>query len=314
MPLRIGFEAYLPARGKEPDFPPLRNARRGRIVPEEPTVMYAEGSSHAATAFTVVCPEALDTHRRWFAWLILVTTIGLFGCHATSLTGAKDSKTDVKGTVTKLNRAEDGSFRYYGQVRLQAPSRYRNKEVGLFIISHARDAREFIGKTISASFSDEDLTRAIEPSQYPFSVSSPEPQLSLELVGETFCPIDCSRYVQPVPVRGFVRAYQLEKDKDGMYFMFDVAYSGDWASIEVVEPVKYRGLIIHVIVYESRRVGAPRRTGWSRIGTKVGFTVSESVLAWEPWGFVPIDQLDKVKIESESTPTTRRDGSGESPN
>jgi hypothetical protein len=243
----------------------------------------------------------LDIRPRWFVWLILITTIGLFGCQATSISGTKDSTTDVKGTVTKLIRAENGSFRYYGKVLLKSPSRYHTKEVGLFIISHERDAREFIGKTISARFGDGDLTKAIEPAPDPFSVASPEPQLSLELSGETFSPIDYSRYVTPVTVHGIVHDYQSENNKDALYFMFDVGYSGDWASVEVVEPAKYRGLILHVLVSD-RTIWSTR---WKQIGAKVGFTVAESVLAWEPWGFVPIDQLDKVNIESESTPTTR---------
>jgi len=261
--------------------------------------MHAEVSSHTAADFTVVYPEALDLRRRWFVWLILITTIGLFGCHATSVSAVKDSKTEVKGRVMKLNRAENGSFRYYGSVRLMAPNRYHNKEVGLFIIAHERDAREFIGKTISASLDDADLISAVEPPPDPFIVSSPEPKLALELAGDAFSPIDYSRYVEPVTVRGVVHDYQPEKNKDALYFMFDVGYSGDWASIEVVEPVKYRGLILHVLISD----GTIRSKQWKQLGAKIGFTISESVLAWEPWGFVPIDQLDKVKIESEPTST-----------
>jgi hypothetical protein len=83
--------------------------------------------------------------------------------------------------------------------------------------------------------------------------------------------------------------------------MFDVGYSGDWASVEIVEPAKYRGLILHVLIDD----GTIRPPQWKQIGAKVGFTLSESVLAWEPWGFVPIDQLGKVEIESELTSTTR---------
>jgi hypothetical protein len=236
-----------------------------------------------------------------FAWIILITTIGLFGCHATSISGAKDSNTDVKGTVTKLIRAENGSFRYYGRVRLMEPAKYHAKEIGLFIISHERDAREFTGRAISASLDAADLTRAVEPPPDPFVVSSPEPQLSLELAGKTFIPIDYARYVAPVTVRGIVHEYEPEKNKDALYFMFDVGYSGDWALVEVVEPIKYRGLILHVLVSD-RSIWSSR---WKQVGTEVSFAVSESVLAWEPWGFVPIDQLDKVKIEPESTPITR---------
>jgi hypothetical protein len=44
-----------------------------------------------------------------------------------------DSTTDVKGTVTKLIRAENGSFRYYGKVLLKSPSRYHTKEVGMLL-------------------------------------------------------------------------------------------------------------------------------------------------------------------------------------
>jgi hypothetical protein len=116
--------------------------------------------------------------------------------------------TDVKGTVTKLTRAENGSFRYYGSVRLMAPAKYHNKEVGLFIISHEHDAREFIGKTISLRYGDGDLTKALEPAPDLFLVSDPEPQMSLEFAGKAFSPIDYSRYVEPVSVHGIVHDYQ----------------------------------------------------------------------------------------------------------
>ncbi len=228
---------------------------------------------------------------RLFVWLILTSVIGLCGCRTG--TGATDQAkhTAVSGTVANLTRATNGSFRFYGEFILRAPSRYHGKRVGLFIISHERDVREYVGKAISFTSEDDDLTRSVEPAPDPFSVSQPGPQLSLEFENGTFHPIDYSSYENPVSTRGVVRGYARDKDNGGLYFQFDMGYSGDMASVEITDPAKYRGLIIHVLVDDEEGGRSGRRDKWSRIGTSVAFSVSESVLAWEPWGFTPVGQL-----------------------
>lgn len=240
--------------------------------------------------------------RCWLSiCLMLTVAIGFPGCNTSKRLPDQATKTTVSGTIDTLTQSQNGSFRYYGKIRLREPERYRGKDVELFVISHEKDVREYVGKTISASFETDDLTRSIEPHPDPFSLSKPEPQLSLELTNAAFFPIDYLKYETPVTVRGLVKNYQPEKNKDNLYFQFDMGFSGDMASVEISEPAKYRGLVIHVLVYEDLRTRSARRSQWSRVGSKVGFTVPESTLAWEPWGFTPVESLGDVTFKADST-------------
>lgn len=237
-------------------------------------------------------------------WPLLVISIVLCGCQGAGVSRSPDSKAELKGVVKNLARASNGAFRYHGKMIVTAPSRYRGREIGLFLIAHESDARKYIGKTIGARMTGEQLLQAVEPAADPFSLASPEPQASLELAGETFVPIYYLRYETRVAVQGVVRSYRPEVDKDALFFIFDVGYSGDWASVEVLEPKKYRGLILHVLVYDGLRNEVLRREQWKRIGTQVDFKVLEAALAWEPWGFVPVEQLAEVSFHTEAVPAT----------
>jgi|NGEPerStandDraft_6_1074524.scaffolds.fasta_scaffold19377_2 hypothetical protein len=240
----------------------------------------------------------LVRHYRLFDWLILTFLVGLCGCRTGTGTTDQAKRTAVSGTVANLTKATNGSFRYYGEFILQAPSRYHGKRVGLFIISHERDVREYVGKTISFPLEDDDLTRSVEPAPDPFSVSQPEPQLSLEFDNGVFHALDYLSYEKPVSIRGLVRGYARDKDNGGLYFQFDMGYSGDMASVEITDPAKYRGLIIHVLVDDEVGGRSGRRDKWSRIGATVTFSVSESILAWESWGFTPVGQLATLTIDA----------------
>ncbi len=200
----------------------------------------------------------------------------------------------VTGTVVNLTRASNGSFRYYGQLLMQSPARYRGKQVELFAISHNYDLSTLVGKGISFTCGDDDLTRSVEPAPDPFSVAQAEPHVSLEYTDEGFHTIDYLSYDKPVSVTGVIRSYTPEKSDGTIYFQFDVGYSGDMASLEIATPAKYKGLIIHVLVTDRAR-------SWQKVGAKVSFSVSESTLAWEPWGFTPTDWLHSLAI-SDSLP------------
>jgi len=198
--------------------------------------------------------------------------------------------TAVTGTVVNLARAPNGSFRYYGEFLMQSPARYRGKKVALFVISHEQDVSTRVGKDITFSCTDDDLTRSVEPAPDPFSIGQPEPHVSLEYTDEGFHTIDYLNYEKPVPITGVIRSYERDKGEGAIYFQFDVGYGGDMASVEITAPAKYKGLIIHILVTDQTR-------SWQKIGGKVSFSVSESTLAWEPWGFTPLDQLAALSID-----------------
>jgi len=202
------------------------------------------------------------------------------------------------GTVTELVRAPNGSFRYYGKIKLSAPNRYRGREIGLFVISHEHDVRDFIGKSISASFENDELTRSVEPHPDPFSFSQPEPQLPLEYQHGDFAPIDYVSYTKAISAHGVIRDLKPKDKNEGIYFIFDMGYEGDMVSVEIMEPAKYKGTVIHVLVFNSNRIGHERSTQWREIGEEVAFNVPESTLAWEPWGFLPYDEMDSVTFTS----------------
>jgi hypothetical protein len=231
-------------------------------------------------------------------WIAATFLVGLSGCRTGPVTTDQGDTTAVNGTVVKLTRATNGSFRYYGEFRIQSPARYRGKKVSLFIISHEEDACRYVGKDITFMCNDYDLTCSVEPISDPFSISQAEPHVSVEYADNAFRPIDYMSYEKPIYISGVVRSFDNDKGDGGIYFQFDVGFSGDMASVEVTTPAKYQGLIIHVLVNDQPRVKSVSRSSWKTIGTRVSFSVPESTLAWEPRGFTPSEQLQSVSVDA----------------
>lgn len=232
------------------------------------------------------------TRRYWLLpWVIMIFLVAPCGCRTRPAAKLHDPLTLVAGTVVSLKRSSNAEFRHYGEFLLQSPSRYRGKKVGLFVISHTHDLSPLVGKDITFTCGEAELTRCVEPLADPFSIGQPEPLVSLEFTDEGFTTIDYVSYEKPAAVTGVIRSVEPDEGKGALYFQFDVGYMGDMASVEIMTPAKYKGLVLHVLATDRAPTGTANKASWARVGTKVSFEISESILAWEPWGFTPADWL-----------------------
>jgi len=237
-------------------------------------------------------PRLLTTAIRWF----VLGVSFLLGAHAETKHSLVDETQQVTGVVTTLTQAENGKFRYVGRFLVDAPDEYTGKEVELFVLAHDKDPRAWVGKNITFEMSKMGFEMSMEPLS---GYGRPQaPHLSLELFDEGFRVLDAQHYERPIAARGIIRSYTVDKG-DKMYLQWDVGFTGDMVEVEINDPAKYRGVIVHVLVDEDEIHGnTHNRRDWNHVGSHVSFTAPESSLAFEPWGFTPVVDLHDVKLEA----------------
>jgi hypothetical protein len=198
----------------------------------------------------------------------------------------------AKMLIIEMARDPQAPFRYRGRVLLQQPPTYRGREVDGFLLSHERDLSALTGQTINLATHTRILDQQLEPLG-PFSIDG-DPTLAADDHKGRFRHFDEARFSQPIPLTGRIVAYTPDPDTKVGYFMFDILFSGDIATVQIESPQLYRGTKLRVLVEHN---DDRARASWQRVGAEVAFTTIEATVAWEPWGFTRAAELKAVTFE-----------------
>jgi hypothetical protein len=228
-------------------------------------------------------------NRTFFAFLAVGLGWAFSGC--ASVRPSDDTRpASVRAQILNLGRSDTSPFRFYGEVRILAPEKYRDKVVPCFFLSHERDLTDLVEQTVTIHTTRSRLYYDLEFVD-PFSVGD-EPHLSAEFRQGQFQDFDTGRYIKSTAVSAHVVRYDPAGQDGPMFFVFDVLYSGALATITVDSPQSYRGTQLRVLLEEPKGESGL----WSHVGAQLEFKVPENVLAWEPWGFSFVRDLGDLVI------------------
>jgi hypothetical protein len=205
---------------------------------------------------------------------------------------ASDEPILAEMVILEMARDPQAPFRYRGRVRLQQPPAFRGREVDGFLLSHERDLSNLSGQTINVATHTRILDQQLEPLG-PFSIDG-DPTLAADDHKGSFRHFDETRFSELIPLTGRIVAYAPDPDTKVGYFMFDILFSGDVATVQIESPKLYRGTKLRVLV-EHNDDGA--RMSWQQVGAQVAFSTIEATVAWEPWGFTRAAELKAVTFE-----------------
>lgn len=180
-------------------------------------------------------------------------------------------------------------FRYRGRVRLQQPAAFEGREVDGLLLSHERDLTELSGQTIEVATHSKLLERQLEP-MGPFSING-HSTLAADDHGGRFRQFDEKRLIERLTLTGRIVAFAADPENRIGYFMFDILFSGDLATVVIETPARYRGTTLRVLVEHGRE---KRSEQWGEVGATVTFSTAETTVAWEPWGFTRAAELKDV--------------------
>src|SRR5690606_37826247 len=131
--------------------------------------------------------------------------------------------------VISMERDPLAPFRYRGRVRLQQPAALKGKEVDGLLLSHGRDLTTLTGQTIDVATRTRVLDRQLEP-MGPFSING-QSTLAADDRGGRFQQFDEQRFLGPLSLGGRIVAFDPDPENKIGYFMFDILFSGDLATI-----------------------------------------------------------------------------------
>jgi hypothetical protein len=205
---------------------------------------------------------------------------------------AADEPVLAEMEILELAQDPQAPFRYRGRVRFQQPPAYRGREVDGFLLSHDRDLTTLTGQTITVPTHTRSLDQQLEPVG-PFSIDG-DPTLAADDHKGSFRHFDEARFSQPIAMTGRIVAFAADPHNQVGYFMFDILFSGDLATVEIESPELYRGTKLRVLVENNDPID---RSSWQQVGGKVTFSTAEATVAWEPWGFTRAAELKAVTFE-----------------
>lgn len=191
--------------------------------------------------------------------------------------------------VISMGRDPQAPFRYRGRVRLQQPAAFRGKEVDGYLLSHQRDLTALAGQTIEIAMHDGILAQQLEP-MGAFSIDGHSTFAAEDRDGR-IQQFDHARFSKELPLTGRIVAYAADPENKIGYFMFDILFSGDVATVQIESPKQYRGTKLRVLVEQN---AGPARSSWRQVDALVRFSTAESTVAWEPWGFTRAAELKDV--------------------
>jgi hypothetical protein len=195
----------------------------------------------------------------------------------------------VEVEVISMARNPDAPFRYWGRVRLHEPPRYRGKEVDGLLLSHKRDLTTLAGTTIQVATYSGVLDQQLEP-MGPFSLNN-LPAFAAEDREGRFRQYEEGRSSPSLALSGRIVAYEADPENKSGYFIFDIPFFGDMATVLIESPDRYRGTKLSVLVEDSDR---GLRAAWNKLGAEVKFSTTETTVDWEPWGFTRAAELKDV--------------------
>ena len=193
--------------------------------------------------------------------------------------------------VIAMARDPQAPFRYRGRVRLQQPAAYQGKEVDGFLLSHERDLTALTGQSITIATHTGSLAQQLEP-MGPFSINN-HATLAADDHDGKFQPFDEARFAKEIRLSGRIQSFEADPENKVGYFMFDILFSGDVATVEIDSPALYRGTKLRVLV---ERDAGNASKAWAQVGGEVTFSTAEATVAWEPWGFTRASELKEVSF------------------
>ena len=195
--------------------------------------------------------------------------------------------------VIAMHRDSLAPFRYRGRVRLQEPPGFEGREVDGLLLSHERDLTGLTGQTIEVATHLNLLERQLEP-MGPFSING-ESTFAADDYDGRFRQFDEKRLNKALALTGRIVAFAADPENRVGYFMFDILFSGDLATVVIETPARYRGTTLRVLVEHGREKRSER---WREVGAAVTFLTAEATVAWEPWGFTRAAELKEVKFHA----------------
>lgn len=199
----------------------------------------------------------------------------------------------AKAEVIAMKQNPQAPFRYLGRVRLQSPEQYAGKEVDGYLLSHDRDLGSLAGSTIEIATHSGILEQQLEPLG-PFSISKGSTLAARDRAGR-FELFEASQYSAPVSLSGSIITFAADPENRSGYFIFEMLFSGDVATVLIESPAQYRGAQMRILVEEG---GSTSRESWSELGAQVRFSTTEAAVAWEPWGFTRAAELSEVRFSN----------------
>jgi hypothetical protein len=195
----------------------------------------------------------------------------------------------VEMEVLALAADPQAPFRYRGRVRLKQPPAYRDREVDALLLSHQRNLIGLTGQSVEVETHTKILDQQLEPLG-PFSIEGHSTFAADDHNGR-FRQFDETRFSQPVSLSGWIVDFDADPERRNGYFMFDILFAGDIATVVIESPEFYRGAELRILVeHEEDAANAP----WKQVGAAVTFSTSEATVLWEPWGFTRAADLKDV--------------------
>jgi hypothetical protein len=195
----------------------------------------------------------------------------------------------VEMEVLTLAADPQAPFRYRGRVRLKQPAAYRDREMDALLLSHERNLISLTGQLVKVETHTKILDQQVTPLG-PFSIDG-NSTLAADDHDGRFRQFDETRFSQAVSLSGWIVDFDADPERTKGYFMFDILFSGDLATVVIESPELYRGTELRVLVEHNDDSASG---SWKQVGAAVTFSTSEATVAWEPWGFTRAAELKDV--------------------